>query len=273
VKVKGIQRIRHYAEKSWEVVHDFKKGTDFGRDFPEGLEPTEPPAKPGELERYFDEHLTGPGLFKWRHYFSIYERHFAKFRGRPVVIVEIGIFSGGSLAMWRTYFGDAAQIVGVDIEPACRQYEGPNTRVFIGDQSDPDFWKRFVQEVPEIDIIIDDGGHRADQQIPTLEALLPHLRPGGVYLCEDMHGRFNAFQEYLNGLAGNLHAVHRTGKQLSTKTTRLQRSIDSIHLYPFVAVIEKRSEFLDELIAPKHGTEWQIFVEGPKAPDAVGGPD
>jgi hypothetical protein len=175
-----------------------------------------------------------------------------------VHVVEIGIFSGGSLGMWRSYFGKSAHIYGVDIEPACRAYESPGTRIFIGDQSDPNFWREFLREVPEIDIIIDDGLHAASHQIPTLEALLPHLRPGGVYVCEDVHGRFNALLDYVNGFSRHLYS--RATGDGSLGPNDLRRAFDSIHLYPFMVVIEKRSSQLEKLSAPMHGTEWQPFL-------------
>jgi hypothetical protein len=58
-------------------------------------------------------------------------------------------------------------------------------KIFIGDEEDRKFWRRFKAEVPAVDIVIDDGGHQTQQQVVTLEELLPHLRPGGVYICED----------------------------------------------------------------------------------------
>jgi hypothetical protein len=54
--------------------------------------------------------------------------------------------------------------------------------VFVGDQADRSFWKRVKQEVPNLGVVIDDGGHIPEQQIVTLEEMFPHLRPGGVYL-------------------------------------------------------------------------------------------
>lgn len=44
---------------------------------------------------YFVTHNTGPGIWKWLHYFDIYHRHLQKFRGKEVNILEIGIYSGG----------------------------------------------------------------------------------------------------------------------------------------------------------------------------------
>ena len=185
----------------------FYPGYKYGRDYSNPSSPTLQPASPNWLEEYFDAHQTGHGLWKWRHYFPIYDRHLSKFRGREVHIVEIGIFSGGSLEMWKEYFGEQAHIYGVDVEPSCLAYEGDGIRVFIGDQADKIFWNHFVEEVPRIDVIIDDGGHQLHQQVPTFEALLPHLQPGGVYLCEDLYRASNPFHAYFSGLARNL-SVH-----------------------------------------------------------------
>ena len=217
------------------------------------------PANP--LQRYFDAHQTGRGIWKWNHYFDIYHRHLQKFIGREVHIVEVGIYSGGSLNMWREYFGPQCRVYGVDIEPACRSYENDWTRVFIGDQADPAFWQSFKQQVPAVDILIDDGGHQPEQQIATLEEMLPHLRPGGVFLCEDIHKADNRFAPYAQRLAGHLNTYDKAKSDPPTvRCTEFQRSIHSVHLYPYVTVVEKREQALAELIAPRHGTEWQPFL-------------
>jgi hypothetical protein len=219
----------------------------------------------GKLESYFDAHTEGPGLWKWRHYFPIYERHLGKFVGRAPRIVEIGVFSGGSLLMWRDYFGDGTHVHGVDIEPACKAYAGPGISITIGDQSEPEFWKRFLADNPQFDVVIDDGGHEAVQQIPTLEALLPNLTPGGVYLCEDIHGPDHAFHAYIDGLSRNLNDVGPRASGGGQEPSAFQEAIASVHLYPFVAVIEKRDARLERLIAPKHGTQWEPFYGDPHA--------
>jgi hypothetical protein len=212
-----------------------------------------------DLERFFDAHLEGPGIWKWRHYFPIYERHLAGFRGAAVDLVEVGVYSGGSLEMWHYYLGSGTNVFGVDVEPACMQYEAPGTRIFIGDQADSAFWERFLLEVPSMDIVIDDGGHEVEQQIATLEALLPALRPGGVYLCEDIHGPGHGFHAYVDGLRS---ALHKTGDaDFDIETKLWARSIDSIHTYPFVTVIEKRERPLDRLQSFRRGTQWQPFYE------------
>lgn len=215
---------------------------------------SEPQTSVNPLEAYFEAHVVGRGIWKWRHYFDIYHRHLAKYIGLEVNVLEIGIYSGGSIDMWRSYFGDRANIFGVDIEDACIAYEGDGVRIFIGDQADPEFWARFRAEVPNIDVVIDDGGHQPDQQIATLEALLPHLRPGGIFICEDVIGVLNPFQQYVCGLMCSMNAR-------GSAPNPVQRSIKAISIYPYVTVIERRERPLEELVSPKHGTEWQPFLD------------
>jgi hypothetical protein len=53
-----------------------------------------------DLERFFTEN-QGRHIHKWKHYFEIYERHFSRFRGAEVHVVEFGVAQGGSLQMWK----------------------------------------------------------------------------------------------------------------------------------------------------------------------------
>lgn len=205
------------------------------------------------LLSYFMAHTDGPGIHKYLHYFDIYHRHFARFIGREVRIMEVGVYSGGSLRMWREYFGPSSRIYGVDIEPACLEYKAENIDILIGDQGDRAFWRKVKETVPKIDIFIDDGSHLYDHQMITLEEMLPHIGPEGVFLCEDIHGSPNDFAAYLYGLASTLN---------SGETTDFLKAVDSIHLYPFVGVIEKAGSYgryRAPLSAPRHGTEWAPF--------------
>lgn len=211
---------------------------------------------------YFRNHHTGPGLWKWEHYFEIYHRHLSKYIGKKADILEIGIYSGGSLQMWKSYFGEQAHIYGVDIEEACKAYESDNVSVFIGDQGDRTFWESFKKQVEGIDILIDDGGHTTEQQRITLEEMLGHLRPGGVYICEDVHGNFNKFASYATSLVNDLNSINRPDSLLDSKVTKFQSAIHSIHFYPYMVVIEKNLISPKKLSAPKHGTEWQPFLKG-----------
>ena len=226
------------------------------------------PYETNPLRLFFEAHKEGPGIWKWQHYFDIYDRHLDRFRDRAVRVLEIGIYSGGSLEMWKNYFGPRCEIYGVDIEPACKAYQNGSVKVFIGDQGDRSFWRRFKHEVQYVDIIIDDGGHLPHQQIVTLEELLPHLRPGGVYICEDIHGTLNPFAAYVYGLAQNLNAGDLAKKNADNSerclvygASAVQSAVRSIHLYPFVTVVERTETAISELVSTKHGTQWQPFLK------------
>jgi hypothetical protein len=209
---------------------------------------------------YFQKHKVGHGIWKWEHYFDISHRHFSRFVGQKINILEIGIYSGGSLEMWRSYFGEKSHIYRVDIEEACKVYENDHISVFVGDQEDRAFWRNFRESVEGIDIIVDDGGHTPEQQQITLEEMLPYLRPGGVYLCEDVHRASNRFSVFMTGLVSELNSVNIiSGPLLQSTVSPFQSSIHSIHFYPYVVVIEKHRVSPTKLSAPKHGTEWQPF--------------
>lgn len=224
------------------------------------------------LEAYFNAHTSGRGIWKWTHYLGIYHRHFQKFIGKEVHVLEVGVYSGGSLDMWKEYFGPKCHVYGIDIREECKALETGSVKIFIGDQADREFWRRFRQEVPKLDILIDDGGHLLEQQIVTLEETLPHLRPGGVYVCEDIHGDLNRFGAYVRGLAANLDVFAQRigpgqGKELLSDTASFQADIHSIHTYPYVVVIEKRCSPIQQFRGPCQGEEWTWHANGRKATD------
>jgi len=201
------------------------------------------------LAAYF---FANPGrmIQKWHHYFDIYHRHFQAFRGQSPVVLEIGVFQGGSLQMWREYFGPGAQIVGIDVDQRCKQFEEEQISVMIGNQADRAFLADVRRQLPRIDIVIDDGGHRMDQQIASFEELYPHLQPNGVYLCEDNHTSYfqryggghrrpGTFIEYSKGLIDRLHAWHSEEPE-TFGVDELTRNTYALHFYDSILVAEKR---------------------------------
>lgn len=201
-----------------------------------------------DLEAYFNQN-TGRVIDKWMHYFEVYDRHFSKYRGTEVVILEIGTSQGGSLQMWKYYFGDKAKIYGMDINPDCKQVEEENIKIFIGSQSDRNFLRKIKNEIPQVDILIDDGGHTMLQQIVTFEELFDHVKPDGVYLCEDMHTAYwtrwgggykrkGTFVEYAKNFIDKLNAFHSREKSLQVDS--FTRSANSLHFYDSILVIEKK---------------------------------
>ena len=96
---------------------------------------------------------------KWSHYPEIYHCHSSPFRGSQPTVVEFGIKDGGSLQLWKEYFGKGVTILGIDINPNCKTVEENSIHVWIGDKSNKPFLKKLVNEIGPIVILIDDGAH------------------------------------------------------------------------------------------------------------------
>ena len=188
---------------------------------------------------------------KWDPYFDIYHRHFQHLRGQKVNILEIGVYKGGSIEMWLEYFGkDNCNVFAIDIEPACKVMEKSyeNVKVFIGDQSNREFLKSVREQLPPLDILIDDGGHTMNQQIVSFEELYRCVKMGGVYLCEDLHtsywpmygGSYNnptSFIEYIKDHIDHLNGFYiQDAKYQKNDNTYIT---NSLHFYESVVVLEK----------------------------------
>ena len=147
-----------------------------------------------DLEHRALEHQGLPFTKSW-HYFDFYSRHLADLalesrqgrRAQPLRILEIGVWRGGSLELWRKYFGETAIVFGIDVDKGCAQIPGLNASVRIGSQIDELFLRSVVEEMGGIDIVIDDGSHLCGHVIKSFQVLFPLLAEGGFYFVEDLH--------------------------------------------------------------------------------------
>lgn len=123
----------------------------------------------------------------FHNYCRQYENIFRDFRTKPINFLEIGILRGESIKIWREVFPNATQIVGIDINPECKQYENIEKSIFveIGDATNPNFIKYLINKYGPFDIILDDGSHRNKDVIISFESLFPTLNDNGLYLVED----------------------------------------------------------------------------------------
>jgi hypothetical protein len=207
--------------------------------------------------------LTNQGkvIHKWEHYFPAYERHFSSWRGRSLTFFEIGVARGGSLPMWRRYFGPLAVVVGLDIDPRCREHEGDGIFVRIGNQSDPLFLESVIEEFGPPDIVLDDGSHRMDDLWASFDYLYPKLPKNGVYMIEDLHtaywpdfgGGLNEPDSFINRakhLIDQLNADHSRG---AIEANSFTRETFAISFYDSMAVFEKGA--VPRKAAPAIGAE------------------
>ncbi len=186
---------------------------------------------------------------KWVHYFPIYERHFSKFVNQSSVFIEIGVYKGGSLQMWKQYLGPFAKIIGIDIDPECKNYEEDQIQIHIGNQSDPVFLQSVLddlanQELGPPDVVLDDGSHVMSDIGASFDFLYDKLSKNGVYLVEDLHTSYMPFYE--GGLNRPGTFIERCKELLDHLNARhagldpaFANSTFSMSFYDSVAVFEK----------------------------------
>ena len=205
---------------------------------------------------------------KWDPYFDVYEDWIGPYFAKPNLrILEIGVYKGGSIEMWRKWHNsdgctkNGLEILAIDIDPSCKQFEEPGVEIMIGDQGSTAFWDQFKEKnTAPFDIIIDDGGHHMNQQILTLYNTWPYLKDNGIYLCEDTHTSYypwpnagidsqHSFINFTKQMIDAMHENHLYNGPDGEKWTP-SRSIDplfkhwnnvrGIHYYDSIVVIEKR---------------------------------
>ena len=123
--------------------------------------------------------------YRERHdYLPLYERYLRTRRDASAVC-EIGIYGGMSLRLWAEYF-PKAQVYGVDINPHTL-FKAPRITTLLADQSRAEEIHNRLLPYAPFDMIVDDGGHTMAQQQISLGALFPLVKPGGLYVIEDLH--------------------------------------------------------------------------------------
>jgi hypothetical protein len=125
-----------------------------------------------------DPHHTHNGLSNC----AVYEKYLRRRRRRSFGLLEIGVYNGASLRMWRAYFR-RARVIGLDIDPRVEMYRGEGFDIFIGSQSDPVVLDRAV--TPDVEVVIDDGSHVNELSIATFKHVFPRLPSGAIYVIED----------------------------------------------------------------------------------------
>jgi hypothetical protein len=178
-----------------------------------------------------------------------------------MLFLEIGVSKGGSLEMWKRYFGPHAQIVGIDLDPSCAIHEQDQISIRIGDQSDTAFLQSVLDEFGIPDVVLDDGSHMMNHLVETFQYLYPRISANGVYFVEDLHTCYwqeyggqlrqeNNFIEVSKKLIDELNADWTRGALLPTDFTRTTMSM---HFYDSCAVFERGRHL--EKFAPKTGIE------------------
>lgn len=199
------------------------------------------------LLKWFNETESNKAS-KWSHYFDIYDFWFNRYRNKQLRMLEIGIWNGGSLQMWKHYFGEQAQIVGLDINPQCKKFEEQQIEVVIGDQTDIELLK----SLGEFDIILDDGGHTMSQQLTSFVTLYNQTKNDGIYMVEDTHTSYMpdyidqelTFIDYAKASVDKLHDEWHGNKTMSG----FGAVTKGVHFYDSIVVFEKNLHDVPEWV-------------------------
>ena len=204
---------------------------------------------------------TFPGGHKWTHYFPIYEAIFGPIRAKPLRILEIGLWHGASLKLWRQYFEHPQTIiVGVDVLPECRRFDAPaaGIHVRIGSQADPGFLKQVVEEFGPFDLIMDDGSHYSSHIITSFNHLFGSgLKDTGIYFVEDIHANYwhpwrdskKSFLDVCKELVEDMHAHYRSSTPedflIYPPSSRATSALD----VPQITTMIREIRFFDSIVA------------------------
>jgi hypothetical protein len=196
------------------------------------------------------------GMTKFIHYLENYEKDFEhlKKEKKKIKILEIGVFSGGSLEMYKNFFDtNKIEIIGIDIDEECLKFRDNVTNIHIGDQSDLRFLNFIKKKYSFFNIIIDDGSHIFEDQKKTFENLFSHVSYGGIYIIEDVSYRFI---NYLNGLISNFNKFNFNKNKIYA--SEIQKHIKKIEIIPNCVIIKKYEKNLIPLgfNAPWKGNVW-----------------
>lgn len=149
------------------------------------------------------------GTMSYGHqYTRIYTHLFEPFREKEIVLLEMGLLrvdmdrrrgtngaegptsatgaQAPSLEMWSRFF-PRAHIYGFDIDDFTK-VKLERCKILQGDMSSETDLSRLVKAISApIDIIIDDASHASHHQQMAFGFLFPYLRPGGIYIIEDLY--------------------------------------------------------------------------------------
>lgn len=136
------------------------------------------------LIHHLSDKVNRPGSKSHHNYNKVYDSILPPYRETATAVLELGVLNGCSLRAWKDYFLNA-EILGIDND-LNRLVREDRIRSFLCDTTNRDTFIDLTTKLPALDIIIDDASHLLTEQLFALAALWPRLKPGGIYVVEDV---------------------------------------------------------------------------------------
>lgn len=219
-------------------------------------------------KKLFDHFKSSPKYtIKWDNYFEIYDTIFKKYENKKITIVEVGVGNGGSLFMWKSFFKDNARVIGVELNPDARKLEEHGFEIFIGDQSDPYFWKEFFNKVGKVDIFLDDGGHKNLQQITSLVESVDYINHDGMIVIEDTHTSYMKKKGFKNPSSYSfinfcnllIESMHRRNPNVIKRNNKFSDKIHSIQFFDSITVLNVSLKLQTESIMLENDPDKPVY--------------
>ena len=217
-----------------------------------------------EIKNLFNN--TKTRFHKYKKYFSTYEELLKNYKDKDITFVEIGVQNGGSLGVWKKYFSNSSRVIGIDLNSDCKKFEKDGIEIFIGNQSDPNFWEKFFKQVGKVDIILDDGGHTNLDQIITTVSVVDKINDGGILIVEDTHtsyiseynsGKKFSFVEFTKKIIDDINSKNRKNfKQFKFSLSDYIYSVQTFESIIAFKIDRKKCDY-DEIF-PSKGKEKEI---------------
>jgi hypothetical protein len=131
---------------------------------------------------------SGSDKYVKHHYEHYYEDWLAPYRYKDTSFLEIGVKGGKSMQLWKSYFANPTKIIGLGYgikEKVANAYKTGIPQVVVGDQSKTEVME-IMKSLGPYDVVIDDGSHVPEHVIFTFFHLWQSVKPGGMYVVEDL---------------------------------------------------------------------------------------
>ena len=187
--------------------------------------------------------------FKFQNYVAEYDQIFSRYRNTNVSLLELGVRDGGSLQIWKKYFGQQSTIHGIDINSkVCDLELGEGISTFCFNVMNETLWLEHTM-LHTYDIIIDDGSHVNSNVIKTFKVIFPYLNIGGIYVIEDT--RTSYWQRYGGGY-----------KAPNSIIEYFKNMIDIMHIYHYAHTQEDLAGFTEYHVYCVKFIRQIIFADG-----------